>query len=135
MPFTFDASGALAKLQRLKDNIQPALKAGAVSVLADAVLTVKNQGNGEWAPFKHTPSRPHNLLWDTGGLVQSMNVQAGILEVGSDWITIGSNLRYASVQQLGYSGFNIPARPFFTFDAGVQARAKSAFAKRLFQGL
>jgi phage gpG-like protein len=67
-----------------------------------------------WPPRQKTARAPHELLFQTGALRDSIRV----VQTAGDSVSVGSDLRYAAVHQFGSArqkgpGGGIPARPFF----------------------
>ena len=143
MPFTFDGSGALAKLQRLQDNMPKAVEAMGIVYLAAAQRRITSGGSG-WAPWSKdyanyiARTHQHQMLWDTGTLVRSLSVggQDNIFQPNGNSITIGSNVAYAAAQEFGYGPRDLPARPYLIMDdADTKATALNAVRKRMLQGI
>lgn len=133
---TVDASAFKVKADQLLNNIPQALKAAGLVILAQAAQSIKAQGPG-WAPFKRLPKRPHQLLYDTGHLIQSLQYgnADNIFDLGDTQLTVGSNLRYAAVQQFGNPSHNLPARPYLVITSGRLPDITAAFTRRLMQGV
>jgi len=128
---SFDGLGAIkAKLQRLLDGKDDALKAAGVMILTESQKSIINSGPG-WPGFKRPPKRAHQLLWETGTLLRSLALGGGdnIMEQSGNTITLGSNVRYAKWQNEGTK--NIPARPFLFIDDARIELAKDAYIAQL----
>lgn len=136
MSVEVDAAALKATVQRILDNRPDALKAAGLVLLADAQQTIHDGGQA-WAPFKTLPKRPHQLLWDTGTLIQSLALggAGNVFEQTGDTVTVGTNVAYAAAQNYGYEPRNLPARPFLFIDDEREQQASNAYSKALLKGV
>jgi phage gpG-like protein len=130
-----NAAQLKAKVQGILNNREGALKAAGLVLLAKAQEAIEQSGPG-WAPFKRPPKRPHQLLWDTGTLIQSLSLSGAnnVFTVSGNSVTVGTNVAYAAAQNEG-TRRGVPARPYLFIDAERQDAANAAYVKRLLQAV
>lgn len=130
--FSFDPSKFIGQLELIKTNIPKALRAVGVFVLGEASRVITD-GSPDWAAWKTIPSRPHQMLWETGTLLRSLTVggPGDIFDESDNQIIVGSNVKYAASMQYGNSKHGIPARPFFVFNSSMEQKAGRVFMKYL----
>jgi phage gpG-like protein len=131
-----DTSQLRATVERMLANREEALKAAGLTILALEQQTIHDGGEG-WAPFKKLPKTPHQLLWETGTLIQSLALGApgNVFQIDGDSVTTGSNLAYAAAQNYGYEPHDLPARPFIFTDDRRQEQAEKAYVNALLRGI
>lgn len=127
----FDGLEAIkAKLQRVLDAKDDALKAAGLVILTESQKSIINSGPG-WPGFKRPPKRAHQLLWLSATLLRSLALGGAdnVMEQSGDTITLGSNVRYAKWQNEGTEDGHIPARPFlYTSEERLQLATQAYIA-------
>jgi phage gpG-like protein len=131
-----DASQLLATVHRMLGNREEGLHAAGLVILAVEQQTI-HDGNPSWAGFRTLPKSPHQLLWETGTLIQSLalNGPGNVFEVKGDSVTTGTNVAYAAAQNYGYAPHDLPARPFMFIDDARQEQANKAYVNALLKGI
>lgn len=107
--------GISAELERIQDipGALTTLAMIAAQVLVERAVGAFTRTNLRPSPWpERKDDKPHPLLQLSKALSQSLTAQAE-----SNGAIIGSDRPYAAVHQLGSTKKNIPARPFFAFDA------------------
>lgn len=101
------------------DNLQPAMKSIGEIVYNGVMDNFRDEKSSDGTPWRRLlkktiqarlikhPGSPIHILHETGNLERSLNVKAT-----NEWVTVGTNVIYAGVQQFGYPPKNIPARPY-----------------------
>jgi len=135
--FSFDSDAFAASLSGIRERVGQGLKAASVYLLSESARTIRSGGTG-WPGFKRLPSRPHQLLYDTGRLIGSLSPggAANLMDVQDDGMTIqvGSNLAYARAQNLGDPAHSLPARPFMFLDSDRSHQMASIIQRYINEG-
>lgn len=120
-----DDAELLSRLQALADRIEdnrPLMKELAGILLDAAEENFEQEGRPKWPDLAESTKAeraakglwPGSILQRSGGRGLAGSIQT---DTGMDYAVVGSNLRYAAIQQLGGKAgrgrkVTIPARPF-----------------------
>lgn len=108
--------GALTRLERLADDMQPAMEGIGRALLTRVQFGFRRSQDPWGAPWRPLVLRRGQPLVDTGILRRSMGYRAERHSV-----SLGTNIIYAPTHQFGGRGFwgsTIPARPFLPIQNG-----------------
>ena len=131
-----DAAALRATVERMLANREAGLKAAGLTILAASQQEIHDGGQG-WAPFKKLPKSPHQLLWESGTLIQSLALggPGNVFEIDGGSVKTGTNVAYAAAQNYGYEPHDLPARPFLFVDDKRQEQAEKAYVNALLAGV
>ncbi|EJX0630340.1 phage virion morphogenesis protein [Salmonella enterica] len=108
---------ALHSLEMSCQDLTPAMRKIAATLLAETQYNFEDEGNPPWTPSLAAQARGGQTLQDTGALARSVTT-----DYGASHVAIGTNLVYGAIHQFGgKAGRNrsleLPARPYLPIDA------------------